>query len=101
MAKTRKIKVTTTLGKMEQYMDIAIAGAFLGRYAVYGPNRVGLTGLNLDLPLGIAFLALHEYKISKKTARNPKFGGITNSTTDALLLIGGTTAAIASIYKRR
>ena len=95
MAKTRKIKVTTTLGKMSQYGYIAIAGAFLGRYAVY-PNLN-----NVDLPLGIASLALHEYNISKKTARNPKFGGITNSTTDALLLIGGTTAAIASIYKRR
>ena len=95
MAKTRKIKVTTTLGKMSQYVYIAIAGVFLGRYAIY-PNLN-----NVDLPLGIASLALHEYNISKKTARNPKFGGITNSTTDALLLIGGTTAAIASIYKRR
>lgn len=95
MAKTRKIKVTTTLGKMSQYGYIAIAGVFLGRYAIY-PNLN-----NVDLPLGIASLALHEYNISKKTARNPKFGGITNSTTDALLLIGGTTAAIASIYKRR
>ena len=95
MGKTRKIKVTTTLGKISQYSNIAFAGVFLGRYVVY-PNQYGL-----DLPLGIASLALHEYNISKKTAKNPKFGGITNSTTDALLLIGGTTAAIASIYKRR
>jgi|TARA_B100001094_G_C18093939_1_gene751965 hypothetical protein len=95
MGKTRKIKVTTTLGKLSQYSYIALAGAFLGRYVVY-PNLN-----NVDLPLGIASLAIHEYNISKKTARNPKFGGITNSTTDALLLIGGTTAAIASIYKRR
>ena len=80
---------------MSQYSYIALAGAFLGRYVVY-PNLN-----NVDLPLGIASLAIHEYNISKKTARNPKFGGITNSTTDALLLIGGTTAAIASIYKRR
>tara|TARA_B100000902_G_C26734655_1_gene633079 strand:- start:183 stop:470 length:288 start_codon:yes stop_codon:yes gene_type:complete len=95
MAKTRKIKVTTTLGKISDVRWIAIAGAFLGRYAVY-PNLN-----NVDLPLGIVSLALHEYNISKKTAKNPKFGGVTNSTTDALLLIGGTTAAIASIYKGR
>ena len=93
--KTRKGTRKTTLGKMYQYGWIAIAGACLGRYAVY-PNLN-----NVDLPLGIASLALHEYNISKKTTKNPKFGGTTNSTTDALLLIGGTTAAIASIYKKR